>query len=108
MPAGRGPSTVITPKAAPDGQGAAAAEQLADFRRRGVGGHVVVLGRAAQQLIADAAAGPIGLETRRAQPANHFQGKVTLLLRIDHGRNKIVTQIAVRMVMHRLRALFKT
>ncbi len=66
------------PEGGADGQGAAAAEQLADLLRRGVGGHVVVLGRAAEQLIADAAAGPIGLEPRPAQPADHLDGETAL------------------------------
>ena len=67
-----------------DGQRAAAAEQRADLLRRGVGGHVVVLRRAAEQLIADAAAGPIGLEARRAQPANHFGGETALFFGHQH------------------------
>ena len=63
-----------------DGQRAAVAEELADLRRRGVGGHVVVLGRAAEQLVADAAARPIGLEPRPAQPANHLEGETALFI----------------------------
>ena len=61
-------------------QGPLVAEQGADFRRRGAGGHVVVLGPAAQQFVADAAARPIGLETGRAEPANHIQGKVDVVV----------------------------
>src|SRR5208282_2264535 len=43
--------------------------------------------------VADAAAGPVGLEAGRTELANHIQGKVTLLFRINHESNKIVTQI---------------
>ena len=61
-----------------DGQCASAAEQRANPLRLGVGGHVVVGGRATDQLIADAAAGPIRLEPRTAQTADHFDGESAL------------------------------
>ena len=67
-----------------DGQGAAAAEQFADLIGRGVAGHVVVLGRAAKELIADTAAGPIGLEAGPPQPADHLHGETALF--IGHKR----------------------
>src|SRR5208283_7006 len=74
-------------------QSSLVAEQGADFRRHSAGGHVVVFGLAVQQFVADAAAGPVGLEAGRTELANHIQGKVTLLFRINHESNKIVTQI---------------
>ena len=69
----------------PDGQRATAAEQLADLIGHGVGGHVVVLRRASQELIADAAAGPIRFKPRPAQPADHFHGKTALFFRYHHA-----------------------
>ena len=67
------------PERGADGQRPPAAEQLADLIGHGVGGHVIVLGRASQQLIADAAARPIGLEPGPAQAADHLAGKTTLI-----------------------------
>ena len=76
------------PEGGADGQGAAAAEQRADLIGHGVGGHVIVLGRAAEQLIADAAARPIRLEPRPAQPANHFLGETALCFGCWHRRKR--------------------
>ena len=80
MPAAFGPITEITPKAAPMASVRRRPKSAADLLRRGVGGHVVVLRRSAEQLIADAAARPIGLEPRPAQAANHFGGETALFL----------------------------
>ena len=68
-----------------DGQGAPVAEKLADLLGHGVGGHVIVLGRAAEELVADAAAGPIGLEAGPAQAANHLGGETALFLGQKHS-----------------------
>ena len=54
------------------------AEQLADLVRPGAGGHVVILGIAPEQLIAHAAAGPIGLEAGGAELRHHLDGKLAL------------------------------
>ena len=71
-----------------DGHRAAVAEQLADLGGRGAGGHVVVLGRPPEQLVADAAAGPIGLEPRRLQSADHLLGKTALFIGNQHTQSR--------------------
>ena len=69
-----------------DGQRPFLAEELTDLLGAGGGGHVVILGRAMQKLIADAAAGPIGLEPRLAEAAHHLEGKTALFFGDDHER----------------------
>ena len=76
-PACRRPSTVITPNAAPIAQRAPAAEDVADFVGRGARGDVVILGREAEQLIADAAARPQRLEPGGAELLARPRGRTS-------------------------------
>src|SRR5690606_718806 len=52
---------------------AAVAEQLLDLLRRGVGGHVEILGMHPQQQVADRAADQVGAKAGLAQPVEHAQ-----------------------------------
>jgi len=61
------------------------AKDLPNLVGRGRRGHVVVHGRAAQQLVADAAAGPEGFETSIAKPGDHGQGQVAGGGRVGSG-----------------------
>src|SRR5262249_54026220 len=61
-------------KAGADGDGAP--EEAAHLLRGGAGGDVVVLRRPAEQLVADAAAGPQRSVAGFAQPAHDINGKV--------------------------------
>ena len=73
-----------------DRQRAMAAEKFLDLRRRGVGGHVVILGRSAEQLVAHASAGPIRREARRPQSADDFDGETALFVGIQFGHGKSI------------------
>ena len=61
-----------------DRQRAAAAEEVANLVGRGAGGDVVVFRREAEQLIADAAAGPQRFEAGGAELVDDFEGEVAL------------------------------
>lgn len=52
---------------------ATVAEQRFDFLRRGAGGHVEILGMAADQQVADCAADQVGTKARFAQAVQHAQ-----------------------------------
>ncbi len=80
------------------GQGSPPAEQLADLVGPGARRDVVILGIAAQQLIADATAGQIGLEARGPQLGHQLDGKVALGFRIDerHDWHTLVGRRALR------------
>ncbi len=62
--------TSMTPKLAPDGEGAL--EKSLHLLRPGVGSHVEIVRLAAHQLIAHTAAGPQSLKASFAQPADHI------------------------------------
>ena len=75
------------PEGRADGPRPPPAERGADLVGHGVGRHVIVFGRFAQQLVTDAASRPVGLETCGAERLDRFDGKSALLIRLEgfHG-----------------------
>ena len=69
-------------------QGTAMPEHAANLLRRGIGRHVVIFRGPAEQLVAHAAARPVGLEARRAKLPDHLDRETTLFLRdrVRHDR----------------------
>ena len=59
-------------ESSPNDEGAP--EQALDLLRRGIGGHVKVLGRQAHHQVAHRAAHDVGLKARALQSANHIAG----------------------------------
>ncbi len=81
-PAPGGPITVITPKDALPTRGSPAAEKRANLVWFRIRCHVVVLRLPAEQLVPDAAAGPIRQITGLAKAADHVHGELPGFFRV--------------------------